>query len=75
MSADAITPHNVGAHSKVHSAVVQPQIKRALWISEEDATILKMREEDSYSWEEIYAALSYRTLGAIQVRFSSKLKK
>ena len=75
MSAEAATPHDAGAHSKMHSATVRPRIKRVRWTPEEDATILKMREEDGCSWEEIHAALPHRTLGAIQVCFSSKLKK
>ena len=74
-SAEATTPHDAGAHSKVHSAAVRPQIKRAPWTLEEDATILKMREEDGCSWEEIHAALPHRTQDAIQVRYSTKLKK
>ena len=31
--------------------------------------MLKMRDKDSYSWEEIYDALPYRTLGTIQVHY------
>ncbi|KAF8855580.1 hypothetical protein BDZ45DRAFT_501146 [Acephala macrosclerotiorum] len=37
--------------------------------------ILKMREEDGCSWEEIDAALPHQTKDAIQVRYSTKLKK
>jgi hypothetical protein len=37
--------------------------------------ILKIREEDGYLWEEIYAALPHWTKGTIQVRYSMKLKK
>jgi hypothetical protein len=33
-----------------------------------------MREEDGCSWEEIHAALPHRTLGAIQVPYSTKLR-
>ncbi|KAH8744710.1 hypothetical protein BGZ57DRAFT_919173 [Hyaloscypha finlandica] len=77
--ANVVTLHDAGAHSKVHSkvhsAAVRPQIKRAPWTPEEDATILKMREEDGCLWEEIHAALPHRTPGAIQVRYSTKLKK
>ncbi|CZR65297.1 uncharacterized protein PAC_15197 [Phialocephala subalpina] len=75
MSAEAATPHDVGAHSKMHSAAVRPRIKRVRWTPEEDATILKMREVDGCSWEEIHAALPHRTPGAIQVQYSTKLKK
>jgi hypothetical protein len=73
-SAEAASPHTAGAHSKMHFAAPRPQIKRVRWAPEEDATILKMRE-DGCSWEEIHAALPSRTLGTIQVRFSTKLKK
>jgi hypothetical protein len=75
MSAEAATPHDAGAHSKMHSAAVRPRIKRVRWTPEEDATILKMREVDGCSWEEIHAALPHRTPGAIQVQYSTKLKK
>jgi hypothetical protein len=68
-------PHGGSAHSKMYSAAVRPQIKRVRWAPEEDATILKMREEDGCSWEEIHAALPHRTRDAIQVHFSTKLKK
>ena len=74
-SAEAATPHDAGAHSKMHSAAVRPQIKRVRWAPEEDAMVLKMREEDGCSWEEIHAALPHRTQDAIQVRYSTKLKK
>ncbi|CZR69119.1 uncharacterized protein PAC_20209 [Phialocephala subalpina] len=74
-SADAITPHDASAHFKMHSAAVRPRIKRIRWTLEEDATILKMREVDGCSWEEIHAALPHRTPGAIQVQYSTKLKK
>jgi len=63
--ADASTSHNTGAHSKMHPAAVRPRIKRVRWTPEEDATILKMREVDGSSWEEIHAALPHRTPGAI----------
>ncbi|KAH6708949.1 hypothetical protein BKA61DRAFT_615133 [Leptodontidium sp. MPI-SDFR-AT-0119] len=55
-SAKAVTPHDIVAHSKVRPAILQSKRKRALWTPEEDATILKMREEDGYSWKEIHAA-------------------
>ena len=70
----ATTPHNTGTHSKVYLAKVRPQIKRVRWTPEEDATILKMRE-DGCSWAEIHAALPLRTKETIQVRYSTKLKK
>jgi hypothetical protein len=72
---DAATPHDTGAHSRVHSTALQSKRKRAPWRPEEDETILKMREEDGCSWEEIHDALPDRTSGAIQVHYSTKLKK
>jgi hypothetical protein len=74
-SAETVTPHDASAHSKMHPAAVRPQIKRVRWAPEEDATILKMREEDGCSWEEIHAALPHRTIETIQVHYSTKLKK
>jgi len=73
-SAEATTPHDAGAHSRVHPAAVRPRIKRVAWTPEENATILQMREKGC-QWEEIHAALPHRTLGAIQVQYSTKLKK
>ena len=73
-SAGAAAAYSAGAHSKMRSAAERPQIKRVRWAPEEDATILKMREEDSCSWEEIHAALPHRSIGTIQVRYSMKLK-
>ena len=74
-SAEAAALHDAGVHSKMRPAAVRRPIKRVRWTPEEDATILKMREEDGCSWEEIHAALPSRTLGTIQVHYSMKLKK
>jgi hypothetical protein len=74
-SAEATTPHNLVAHSKVRPATLLSKRKRVPWKPEEDAMILKMREEDGCSWEEIHRALPHRTIGTIQVRYSTKLKK
>ncbi|CZR65235.1 uncharacterized protein PAC_15135 [Phialocephala subalpina] len=74
-SAEAATPHDAGAHSKMYPTAVRPRIKRLRWTPEEDVTIVKMREDDGCSWEEIHAALPHRTPGAIQVQYSTKLKK
>jgi hypothetical protein len=74
MSAEAATPHDTGAHSRVHSAALQSKRKRVSWKPEENETILKMKKEGC-SWEEIHRALPDRTLGAIQVQYSTKLKK
>jgi hypothetical protein len=67
-------PHKAVAHSKMYPAVLQPQIKRTPWTPEEDATLLKMRNEGCL-WEDIHAALSHRSKGTIQVCYSTKLKK
>jgi hypothetical protein len=74
-STEAITPLNIVAHSKVQPVILWPERKQAPWTPKEDATILKMREESGYSWEEIYAALPYWTKGTIQVHYSMELKK
>jgi len=37
--------------------------KHVKWTTEEDATVLKMRDEDGCSWEEICEELSHRTQG------------
>jgi hypothetical protein len=60
--------HEAAAHSKVHQAPLRPKKKRKhiKWTAEEDATVLKMREEDGCSWEEIHDALPHRTPGTIQ---------
>lgn len=68
-SAEAATPCEAIAHSKVHPTAVQPQ--KSVF----DGHLKRMRrysrwEEDGCSWEEIHAAKD-----AIQVRFSTKLKK
>jgi hypothetical protein len=70
-SAEAATPHDASAHSKMHPAAVRPRIKRVRWTDEEDATVLKMRDEDGCSWEEIAKALPHRTPEAIQVHYSA----
>jgi hypothetical protein len=63
--------HGAAAHSKIHQAPLQPKKKRkhVKWTTEEDATVLKMRDEDGCSWEEIHHALSHRTSGTIQTHY------
>jgi hypothetical protein len=73
-SAKAVTPHNTITHSEVRPVILQPKRKRVLWKPEENETILKMKKEGC-SWEEIHDALPDRTPGAIQVQYSTKLKK
>ena len=63
--------HSAVAHSKMHHVVSQPSTKRVKWTEEEDATLVRMRE-DGCSWEKISAALPSRNPGAIQVRYSTK---
>ena len=73
--AEASTLHHAMAHSKMYPAALRSRVKRVRWTPEEDATILKMREEDGCSWEDIHAALPHRSIGTIQVHYSTKLKK
>jgi hypothetical protein len=71
-AAEAATPHDASAPSKMHPAAVRPRIKRLRWTDEEDATVLKMRDEDGCSWEEIAKApllLPHRTPEAIQQHY------
>ena len=59
--------------SKTRQVELRPRTKRILWTTEEDETLVKMKDEDGCLWEEISTALFSRTLGAIQVRYSTKL--
>lgn len=54
--AKATIPNEAAAHSMIYSAALRPQIKRAPWTPEEDATLLKMRNEGC-SWEGIILKL------------------
>lgn len=67
------THHEAVAHSKIHQASLQPKKRRVKWTPEEDATLVRMRN-DGCSWEDIGAALPHRSLGTIQVHYSTKLK-
>jgi hypothetical protein len=67
------THHDAATHSKIHQAPLQPKKRRVKWTTEEDATLLQMRN-DGYSWEDIHAALPHRSIGTIQVHYSTKLK-
>ena len=73
-SAEIRTSHSAVAHSEVRPATLRPKRKRVPWKSEENETILKMKKEGC-SWEEIHHALPDRTPGAIQLQYSTKLKK
>jgi hypothetical protein len=68
-STEAATPHDASAHSKMHPGPVRPRIKRVPWTPEEDATVLKMRDEDGCSWEEIHDDLPHRTPQTIQAHY------
>ncbi|PMD13233.1 hypothetical protein NA56DRAFT_585982, partial [Hyaloscypha hepaticicola] len=68
------THHDVAVHSKTRQALLQPKKRRVKWTTEEDATLLQMRN-DGCSWEKIHAALPHRSIGTIQVHYSTKLKR
>jgi len=73
-SAEVRNHHSAVAHSEVRPATLRPKRKRVPWKQEENETILKMKKKGC-SWEEIHHALPDRTPGAIQVQYSTKLKK
>jgi hypothetical protein len=59
-------PHKASAHSKIYSTGLRPQIKRDRWKTEEDTTVLQMRN-DGCSWKDIHVVLPHRSIGTIQV--------
>jgi hypothetical protein len=63
--------HSTVTHFRTHHVPSGSPMKRVRWIAEEDATLVRMRE-NGCSWEEISAALPSRNPGAIQVRYSTK---
>jgi hypothetical protein len=63
--------HSAVTHSKTHHVTSGSPMKRVKWTAEEDATLIRMKE-NGCSWEEISAALPSRNPGAIQVRYSTK---
>jgi hypothetical protein len=65
------TLYDAATHSKIQQASLQPKKKRKhlKWTAEEDATVLKMKDEDGCSWEEIHKALPHRTPVAIKVQY------
>jgi hypothetical protein len=67
------TSQSAVAHSKTRSLQSRHPTKCIPWTKEEDETLVKMKEEDGCSWEEISDALPSRTPGAIQVHYSTKL--
>ena len=72
--ARAAIPHEAATHSKMYPAALPAQTKRAPWTPEEDATLLRMRNEGC-PWEDIHTALPHRSKGTIQVHYSVKLKR
>jgi hypothetical protein len=67
------TSHSTIARSKTRHVNLRHPTKHIPWTKEEDETLVKMKEEDGCSWEEIADALPSRTPGAIQVHYSTKL--
>jgi hypothetical protein len=65
------TNHDAATHSKIHQSPLQPKQKRkhVKWTSEENVTLLKMRDEDGYSWERIAKALPHHILSTIQPHY------
>lgn len=68
-------PHSTITHSKTRNLKLVPPRKRAPWTPEEDATLVKMRQEENRSWEDISVALPSHPLGSIQVRYSTKFSR
>jgi hypothetical protein len=68
--------HDAAIHSKMHQAPLQPKKGRVnrKWTPEEDAMLLQMKN-DGCLWEEIDAALPGRSIGTIQVRYSTTFKR
>jgi hypothetical protein len=71
-SAQRRISHSAVAHFETRRVTSRYPTKRVKWTAEEDAMLVRMREDGS-SWEEISAALPSRNPGAIQVRYSMKL--
>jgi hypothetical protein len=65
-SAEAATPYDASIYSKMYPTTVRPRMKRVRWTPKEDATVLRMRDEDGCSWEEIAKVLPHRTPETIQ---------
>lgn len=66
-------PEALGMHTNETSAQAAKR-KCVPWKPKENKTVLKMKERGC-SWKEILNALPHRILGAIQVQYSTKLKK
>jgi hypothetical protein len=51
-----------------------PQSKRARFTPKEDARLVKLKEKEHWSWDEIEGAFPGRTRASLQVHYSTKLK-
>jgi hypothetical protein len=67
----ARTSHTAGPCSKERPAAPRLQMKRAQWEEKEETTLINTRNA-GFSRSEIQAAIPNRTMGAIQVRYSTK---
>lgn len=65
---------NVVIQSKVQPEILRTKRGHIRWTSNENKTVLRMKKH-SCSWEEIHHALPHQTSGAIQVQYSTNLKK
>ncbi|KAM0184594.1 hypothetical protein ACHAPC_005685 [Botrytis cinerea] len=65
---------SVVIYSKVQPLILRTKRNSARWTSSENKTLLRMKKSGC-SWEEIHNTLPHRTQGAIQVQYSTKLKK
>jgi hypothetical protein len=68
-----LTSQSAVAYSKTRHVQLRHSAKRVPWTEKEDESLLKMKEEDGLSWEEISYALPLRTRAAIQIRYSMNL--
>jgi hypothetical protein len=70
-SAKVPTYYDAATHSKIHQAPLQPTKKRKhiKWTLEEDATLLKMKDDDGCSWEEIAKALPHHIPRTVQPHY------
>ncbi|KAM3074498.1 hypothetical protein ACMFMG_002699 [Clarireedia jacksonii] len=71
--AQTLPPRGI-LHSKVQPARLRAKGKRVRWEPREHETIVRMKG-DGCSWEEVHHALPHRTPAAIQVQYSTKLKR
>ena len=65
--------HSAAAHSKTPQTPLKSNKSRFPWSEEEDAILLTRKV--GCSWEEIRKDLPGRSMGAIQVRYSTKFNR